>query len=126
MWLSSPEGLLAERPELLPAVDGLLLPVGRTVVVEEAVTRAVVAMELVLLAVLLQLGLVLVHLLRGGRLVLVAEEPEERRRQVLGVIDRRHRLVRRQLVLGLHDSTAPAVDDRVDALQPAAGEERLA
>src|SRR6266446_3295081 len=45
--------LLEEREDLLPAVDGLLLPIRPTVVVEEAVTGTVVAMELVVLAVLL-------------------------------------------------------------------------
>src|SRR5437867_5912752 len=60
----SAQGPVGEGEELLPAVDGLILPVGGAIVVEEAVAGAVVAMELVLLAVLLQLGLVLVDLLR--------------------------------------------------------------
>src|SRR5216110_1988525 len=64
------EVFLQERPHLLPPVERLLDAVGRPVVVEEAVSRAVVAVELVILLVLLQLGLVLVHLLRGRRAVL--------------------------------------------------------
>src|SRR5207244_4754763 len=65
------QGFLAERKALLPAVHGLLLTVSRAVVVEEAVARAVVAMELVLLAVLLGLRLVRVDLFGRGRVVLV-------------------------------------------------------
>src|SRR5262245_34633344 len=116
---------IEERPDLLPAVGGLLLSVGRAVVVEEPVARPVVAMELVLLAVLLELRLVLVHLLRRRGLVVVAEQPEERGGEVLGVVDGGHRLLRRQLVLRNHHAAAPAVDDRVEVLQTAAGEERL-
>ena len=75
--------LLAERPHLLPAVERLLDAVGRAVVIEEAVAGAVIAVELVLLAVLLQLGLVLVDLLRGRGAVFVAEQAEQRAGQVL-------------------------------------------
>src|SRR5262249_51101058 len=120
------ERALAEGEDFLPAVDGLLLTVRSAVVVEEAVTRPVVAMELVRLAVLLQLGLVLVDLLGRGRLVLVAEESEERGREILRVVDGRYRLVRCELLLGLDHAAAPQVEDGIEALQPAAGEERLA
>src|SRR5262245_17417651 len=82
-------------------------------------------MELVLLAVLLELRLVLVDLLGRRGLVLVAEEPEEGSREVLGVIEGGHRLIGRELLLGLHDTATPAVDHRIEALQPAAGEKRL-
>src|SRR5262245_61513701 len=109
------ERLLEEAEDLLPSVHRLLLTVGRTVVVEEAVARAVVAMELVLLAVLLQLGLVLIHLLGRGRLVLVAEEAEDRGRQVLRVVDGSDRLVGRELLLGHDDAPAPTVDHGVEA-----------
>ena len=73
---------MQEREHLLPAVQRLLDAVHRPVVVEEAVPGAVVAVELVVFAVLLQLGLVLVDLLRGRRAVLVAEEAEQRAGQV--------------------------------------------
>src|SRR5262249_6380963 len=62
----SAQGFVAEREDLLPAVHGLLLTVRGTVVVEEAVAGAVVAMELVFLAVLLERLLVRVHLLGRG------------------------------------------------------------
>src|SRR4029434_5851446 len=68
------QGPLGERKELLPAVDGLFLTVGRPVVIEDPVASAVVAMELVLLSVLLELRLVLIDLFGRRRLVLVAEE----------------------------------------------------
>src|SRR5678815_2452375 len=46
-----PQGSLAEREHFLPAVHRLFLTVRRAIVVEEPVTGAIVAMELVLLAV---------------------------------------------------------------------------
>jgi hypothetical protein len=52
---------LAKHEPFLPAVDRLLLPVRRAVVIEEPMTGAVVAMELVPLAVLLELRLVRVE-----------------------------------------------------------------
>src|SRR5712692_7610008 len=123
--IASAKVLLAERPDLLPAVRGLLLTVRRPIVVEEAVAGPVVAMELVVLAVLLQLRLVLVDLFRRGRLVLVAEEPEDRGREVLGEVDGCRRLGRGQLFLRHDHAPAPALDHRVEALQLAAREERL-
>jgi hypothetical protein len=67
--------MLAEECEdLLPAIQRLIHAIERPVVVEEAVPRTVIAVELVVLAVLLELGLVLVHLLRARRAILVAEE----------------------------------------------------
>src|SRR5256885_16732199 len=66
--------MLAEEGEhLAPAVHGLLGPVERPVPIEDAVAGTVVAVELVRLAVLLELGLVLVHLLRARRAVVIAE-----------------------------------------------------
>src|SRR5262245_64788291 len=62
---------LAERQDLLPPVDRLLLPIGRAVVVEEAVAGAVVAMELVRLTVLIGVSIVRVHLVGGWCLVFV-------------------------------------------------------
>src|SRR5262249_31807657 len=99
--LLSAECLLAERKDLLPAVHSLFLTVRGPIVVEEAVSGPVVAMKLVLLSVLLELGLVKVDLLRRGRLVLIAEETENRTGEILGVVDGRDRLVRRELLLGL-------------------------
>src|SRR5262245_28844460 len=86
---------------------------------------AVVAMKLVLLAVLLELRLVRVDLFGGRRLVLVAEDPEDRARELLGVLDGRHRLIGGELFLGLDDASAPALDHGVETLEAAAGEKRL-
>ena len=66
-----------EGPDLLPAVDRLLLPVGRSVIVEESVASTVIAVEFVILALLFQLLLMLVHLGRGRGLVIVAEEAQD-------------------------------------------------
>jgi hypothetical protein len=70
--------LAEEAEDLAPAVHRLLDPVERPVPVEEAVAGAVVAVELVVLAELLELGLVLVDLLGAGRAVVVAEQAEQR------------------------------------------------
>ncbi len=76
---------------------------------------AVVAMELVVLAVLLQLGLVLVHLLRARRAVVVAEQAKQRAAQVLGHVDRRDRLFRVELLLAHHHAAAPMLDDGIES-----------
>src|SRR5207248_11129819 len=78
--------LLQERPDLLPAVERLLDAVGRAVIIEEPVPGAVIAVELVVLAVLLEFGLVLVDLLRSRSAVFVAEDTEQRAGQVLRVL----------------------------------------
>ena len=71
--------MLAEKGEdFLPAVHGLLHPVHGPVGVEEAMARAVVTVEFVDLAVLLQFFLVPVHLFRARRGVLIAEQAEQR------------------------------------------------
>src|SRR5215471_15748569 len=66
---------LEEAEDLAPTVHRLLGTVERALVVEEPVAGAVVAVELVRLAVPLQLRLMLVDLLGRRVLVLVAEEP---------------------------------------------------
>src|SRR5262249_35356910 len=96
----------------------------RPVIVEEAVTGAVVAVELVLLAVLLQLRLVLIYLLGSRRGVLVAEEAQERAREVLGVVDRRDRRLGVEVLLLHHHAATPELDAGVDALRLAGVEER--
>src|ERR1700745_40953 len=99
--------VLAEAGEYLaPAVHRLLGPVQRPVPIEEAVAGAVVAMKLVILAVLLQLGLVLFHLLGAWRTIVIAEQAEQRAGQVLGHVDRRDRRLGVELLLAHHDATA--------------------
>ena len=65
--------LAEEREDLVPAVHRLLDPVHRPVVIEEAVASTVIAVELLVFFVLLELGLMLVDLLRAGCAVLIAE-----------------------------------------------------
>ena len=67
-----------ELEDALPAVDGGLGPVGRAVDREERMAGAVVAVELVRLAGVLERRLELVDLLGAGELVVVAEEAEQR------------------------------------------------
>src|SRR5579884_2439983 len=86
-----PQMLAEKREHLAPAVHRLLGAVERPVPIEEAVPGAVIAVEFVVLAVLLQFGLVLVDLLRAWGAVVIAEQPEQRARQVLRHVDRRHR-----------------------------------
>jgi hypothetical protein len=73
-----------EVEDLLPAVHGLLGTVHREVVVEEGVAGPVVPVELVVLAVPLELRLVLVDLGRRRMGVVVTEQAEQRGGQVDG------------------------------------------
>ena len=82
--------MLAEEGEHpAPAIHCLLGPVEWPVPIEDAVAGTVVAIELVHLAVLIELGPVLVHLLGARRAVVVAEYAEQRAAEVLRHVDRR-------------------------------------
>src|SRR4029453_12741985 len=82
--------MLAEEGEhLAPAIHCLRRPVEWPVPIEDAVDGTVVAVERMYLTVLLELGLVLVHLLGARRAVVVAEYAEQRAAQVLRHLDRR-------------------------------------
>src|SRR5437763_9667170 len=70
------EVLFEEGEHFGPAVHCLLLAVCRSVVIEEAVAGAVVAVELVVLALLLQLFLVFINIRGRWSLVVIAEQPE--------------------------------------------------
>ena len=58
---------------------------------------AVVAVEFVILAVILQLGLVLVHLLRARGAIVVAEDAQKRGVQLRRQVDRRDRALLAQV-----------------------------
>src|ERR1700735_2274986 len=85
------EMLAKKGPDLVPGVHALLGPVQRPVPIKEAVAGAVVTMELAVLAKPLQFGLVLVHLLRAWRAIVVAEDAKDRAAQILCHVDRRDR-----------------------------------
>src|SRR5213595_3565451 len=92
--------MLAEEGEhLAPAIHGSLRPVKRPMPIPDAVTGAIVAVELVGFSVLLQRGLMLIHLLGARRAVVVAENADQRTAQVLGHIDRRDRCLGVELFL---------------------------
>src|SRR5262249_31055177 len=107
--------MLSEESEhLAPTIHRLVGAVERSVPIEDTVAGTVVAVKLVGLAVLLELGLVLVHLLGARRAVVVAEDADERARKVLREIDRRDRRLGIELVLAHHDAATPELGAGVD------------
>src|ERR1019366_4870166 len=113
--------MLAEEGEhLAPGIHCLLRSVEWTVPIEDAVASAVVAVELVHLAVLLELGLVLVYLFGARRAVVVAEDADKRAREVLGHVNRRDGRLGIELLLAHHHAAAPELGAGVDVL-PLAG-----
>src|ERR1044071_2393468 len=111
------ESLVAEGEQFFPAIHRLLLTIGGTVVIKEAMAGAVVAMELVILTVLFELCFVLIHLFRRGRLIVVAKQADHRTRKILGIINRRDRLFGRELLFRLHHAPTPAFHQAIEALQ---------
>src|ERR1700694_6024331 len=109
--------MLAEEGEYLaPAIHCLLGPIERPVPIEEAVAGAVVAMELVSLAVILEFGLVLVHLLRARCAIVVAEQAKQRATQVLRHVDRCDWRLRVEFLWAHHHAAAPLFDAGIDVL----------
>src|ERR1700681_1762221 len=112
--------LAKEGEHLAPAIHCLLGSVEWPVPIEDAVAGTVVAVELVHLAVLLELGLVLVHLLRARRAVVVAEYAQQRAAEILRHLDRRDGRLGIELLLAHHHAAAPEVGAGIDFL-PLAG-----
>src|ERR1700731_1587009 len=109
--------MLAEEGEpLAPAIHGRLGPVERPMPVPDGVTGAVVAVELVRLATLLELGLVLVHLLGARRAGVIAEDADQRTTKILGHFDRRDRRLGIEFLLAHHHAAAPEFGAGVDVL----------
>src|SRR5258708_6772435 len=108
--------LAEESPYLVPAIHRLLGPIERPVPIEEAVAGTVVAVELVIFAVLLEVDLVLVHLLGARRAIVVAEQAEERAAEVLCHVDRCDGRLRVQLLLAHHHAATPLFDAGIDVL----------
>src|SRR5687767_7007323 len=117
--------LAEEREYLAPGIHRLFGAIKRSVPVIEAVTRTVVAMEFVVLAMLLQRGFVLVHLLGARRAVVVAEDAEQRTGETLRHVDRCDRRLGVELLLAHHDAPAPHVDGGIDVLPLARIDERV-
>src|SRR5690349_13093993 len=80
-----------EAEDFAPAIERLLGAIGGTRGVEEGVAGAVVAVELVSFAELLEDGFGAVHLVAVRVFILVAEKPEQRTAQLGRQIDRRNR-----------------------------------
>src|SRR5215470_11088293 len=117
--------LTEEGKHLAPAIHGGFGPVQWPVPVPDAVAGAVVAVELVRLAVLLQFRLVLVHLLGARRAVVVAEDADERAGEVPGQVDRRDRRLVVELLFAHHHAATPQFRAGVDVLLLARIDERV-
>src|SRR5499427_1328330 len=119
--------VLAEPGQyFLPTVHRRVLPVVGAVDGEEGMASVVVGVELVGLVVLREGGLGLRGVVGRWARVLHAEEAQERTLEILGEVDGRHGLARREL-LSLGDHTAAvAVDGGIDSAQRAGGEIGLA
>src|SRR5574341_2244342 len=102
---------LQKREDLLPAIYGLRLAISRGVVVKESVPGAVIAMELVGLAMFLQLRFVLIDLFGGWVGIVISEDAQERTGKIPGVIERRNGEFVIQLIRRHHHPSAPAIDD---------------
>src|SRR2546429_5756406 len=112
-----------ERKHLVPAVERLLGAVGGTRGVEKSMAGAVVAVEFVILAELLEHGFGAVHLVAVGVFIVVAEQAEQRTAQLGRQIDGRDWPLGIELLGVIDDDVAaPAIDRRVDALERAGGE----
>src|SRR5688500_5436961 len=118
--------LAKEGEHLAPAIHCLLGSIEWPVPIEDAVAGTVVAIELVHLAVLLELGLVLVHLLRARRAIVVAEDADERAGEILCHVDRRNRRLIVELFLAHHHAAAPEVGTGIDVLSLARIDEGVA
>src|SRR6266478_861454 len=108
--------LAQEGAHLAPTLHCLLGSVEWPVPIKDAVAGTVIAVELVRFAVLLELGLVLVHLLRARRAVVVAEYAQQRAGEILRHLDRRDGRLGIELLLAHHHAAAPEVGAGVDVL----------
>src|SRR5579875_1113539 len=124
--LGHTEIALEESEDLLPAIDRLLWPVAGTIDGEEAVARAIVAVELVRFAEALEHFLCAIDLVGIGVGIFVAEDAKQRAGELLGEVDRRNGPQRVELRRIIDDDvTAPAIDCGIDAAQAAGGKVRV-
>jgi hypothetical protein len=80
------------------------------------VAGTIVAVELVGLAVPLELDLVLVHLFRARCAILVAEQAEQRAAEILSHVDRRNGRLGIELLLAHDHAATPQVGASIDVL----------
>src|ERR1700730_2645472 len=112
-----------EGEDLGPAVGGLFGPKRGAFGVEERMAGVGIAMELVILAEPPQYRLGTVDLLWCGVLIVIAEQAEQRSAQIFCEIDGRYRPLDVELALVIDDHiAAPAIDDRIDMVDPAGAE----
>src|SRR5271166_1163128 len=103
-----------EIPDLLPAVVRGLRPVCRPVHREKGVSCAVIGVELVRLAEVIEDLGQLARLARGWVLVVGAEQPEQRTRQVWRQPNDRRNLEWHAFRRWVHDAGTVAVNRRVE------------
>src|SRR5687767_1762420 len=108
--------LTQEGEDFAPAIHRRLGPIQRPVPIEDTMAGTVVAVELVTLSVLLQRGLMLVHLVGARRAVLIAEYAEQRAGEILSHLDWRDGCVGVEFLLTHHDAAAPEIGAGVHIL----------
>ena len=100
--------------------DGLLLTVIRTIVIEETVPGAIIAVEFIIFAIFFEFCFVQIDLFRGWAAIVVAKETQNGTGKVCGVIDRCDREISIQVRFCHHNPSAPAFHDCIQALYAAA------
>ena len=88
-----------EVVNLVPAINRLFSAIARTVPIKEGMTRAIIAIELIGLAMLLQDRFGFIHLLDVRLRIFIAEETEHWRLQIRRQINRRDRTLRPGTIL---------------------------
>src|SRR3979411_1385190 len=107
--------LAQEGKDFFPPVGRLLGTMGGAAGIEKSVPGSVVAVEFVGLSEPFQRRFGAVHLVGIGILIVIAEDAEQRRAQLLGQIARRTRPLAVELGFVVHDDiAAPTIDDSVE------------
>ena len=104
-----------KRKDFLPAIHCLLLAIGAPVIIEKSMSRAIISMEFIILAMLLKFGLMLIDLLRSGIAIVIAEYSQDGAGEIPGVIQRRDGEMGIQILRLHHHTPTPTVDDGVNA-----------
>src|SRR3977135_4145916 len=119
--------LAQESKDFSPPVGCLFGTMGGAAGVEKSVPGAIVAVKFVGLSEPFQRGFGAVHLVGIGILIVIAEDAEQRRAQLLGQIDRRHGTLGVELGFVVHDDiAAPTIYHRIEVGDPATAQEGMA